>query len=167
MLKTALYSCCISLCILQACVPAIRFNSRYGGGYSIQYAAKSTQQNKNSLKNIPAKDDGQQNNEKAKADLSDLQMQGFASFYGPEFNGRVTASGEYYDETSMSAAHRTLPFGTFLSVRNLKNKRTVIVRINDRGPFHPDRILDLSRSAAEELDMIRDGVTEIEAEILE
>ena len=94
-------------------------------------------------------------------------IKGKASFYGSEFNGRKTANGEIYDETVLTAAHRSLPFGTFLSVTNVSNGRTVIVRVNDRGPFHPDRILDVSRLAAEELDMIRFGVAEIEAEILE
>jgi rare lipoprotein A len=92
---------------------------------------------------------------------------GKASFYGSEFNGRKTANGEIYDESVLTAAHRTLPFGTFLSVTNTRNNRSVIVRINDRGPFHPHRILDVSKLAAEELDMIKYGVAEIEAEILD
>ena len=92
---------------------------------------------------------------------------GKASFYGSEFNGRKTANGEIYDESVLTAAHRTLPFGTFLSVTNTRNNRSVIVRINDRGPFHPHRILDISKLAAEELDMIKYGVAEIEAEILD
>ena len=92
---------------------------------------------------------------------------GKASFYGSEFNGRKTANGEIYDENVLTAAHRTLPFGTFLSVTNTRNNRSVIVRINDRGPFHPHRILDVSKLAAEELDMITHGVAEIEAEILD
>lgn len=92
---------------------------------------------------------------------------GKASFYGSEFNGRKTANGEIYDENVLTAAHRTLPFGTFLSVTNTRNNRSVIVRINDRGPFHPQRILDVSKLAAEELDMITHGVAEIEAEILD
>jgi rare lipoprotein A len=97
----------------------------------------------------------------------DSLVQGKASFYGSEFNGRKTANGEIYDETALTAAHRTLPFGTVLRVTNLRNGLSVIVRINDRGPFHPDRVLDISKSAAEEIDLIRFGVTEIEAEILE
>ena len=92
---------------------------------------------------------------------------GKASFYGSEFNGRKTANGEIYDENVLTAAHRTLPFGTFLSLTNTRNNRSVIVRINDRGPFHPHRILDVSKLAAEELDMIKYGVAEIEAEILD
>ena len=67
----------------------------------------------------------------------------------------------------MTAAHRTLPFGTVLRVTNLRNGLSVIVRINDRGPFHPERILDLSKAAAEEIDLIHHGVTEIQAEIVD
>ena len=96
-----------------------------------------------------------------------ILIYGKASFYGSEFNGRKTANGEIYDESVLTAAHRTLPFGTFLSVTNTRNNRSVIVRINDRGPFHPNRILDISKLAAEELDMIKYGVAEIEAEILD
>ena len=94
-------------------------------------------------------------------------IQGKASFYGSEFNGRKTANGEVYDETALTAAHRTLPFGTVLRITNLQNGLSVIVRINDRGPFHPDRVIDISKSAAEEIDLIKYGVADIEAEILE
>ena len=97
----------------------------------------------------------------------DTIIQGKASYYGSEFNGRKTANGEVYDETALTAAHRTLPFGTVLRITNLQNGLSVIVRINDRGPFHPDRVIDLSKSAAEEIDLIRYGVADIEAEILE
>ncbi len=99
--------------------------------------------------------------------IPDSLIQGKASFYGSEFNGRKTANGEIYDETALTAAHRTLPFGTVLRVTNLRNGLSVIVRINDRGPFHPDRVIDLSKNAAEEIDLITYGVTDIEAEILE
>lgn len=97
----------------------------------------------------------------------DSLIKGKASFYGSEFNGRKTANGEIYDETALTAAHRTLPFGTVLRVTNLQNGLSVIVRVNDRGPFHPNRVIDLSKNAAEEIDLIQYGVTDIEAEILE
>lgn len=102
-----------------------------------------------------------------KADSLTIPVKGKASYYGSEFNGRKTANGEIYDETAMTAAHRTLPFGTVLRVTNIRNGLSVIVRINDRGPFHPDRVLDLSKAAAEELDLIKYGVTEIESEIVD
>jgi rare lipoprotein A len=78
---------------------------------------------------------------------------GIASWYGHPFNGRPTASGEIYDMEKMTAAHRTLPLGTVLRVENLVNNKTVEVRINDRGPFVRDRIIDLSHAAAQAISM--------------
>lgn len=86
---------------------------------------------------------------------------GVASWYGEPFHGRRTASGEVYDMEAMTAAHRTLPFGTLLQVRNLDNGRGLRVRVNDRGPFVQGRILDLSRRAARELNMIGPGVARV------
>lgn len=83
--------------------------------------------------------------------------QGIASWYGDEFHGKPTANGELYNQMKYTAAHRTLPFGTELIVENMSNGKYVIVRINDRGPFAKDRIIDLSRAAAEKIDMIRNG----------
>jgi rare lipoprotein A len=91
---------------------------------------------------------------------------GFASYYAYQFHGKKTSSGEFYDMNDLTAAHLKLPFGTKVQVRNIKNNRTVIVRINDRGPFVDGRIIDLSKAAAEELDMINDGVTEVELTIV-
>ncbi len=92
---------------------------------------------------------------------------GKASYYASKFHGRQTASGEIYDENKLSAAHRELKFGTKVKVRNLKNGREVIVVINDRGPFAAGREIDLSYAAAQEIDMIRDGVVDVEVIILE
>ncbi|MEM1247561.1 MAG: septal ring lytic transglycosylase RlpA family protein [Acidobacteriota bacterium] len=91
---------------------------------------------------------------------------GRASWYGPKFHGRKTASGEVYDMNGVSAAHRELPFGTRLEVRHLGNGRSVEVVINDRGPFVDDRILDLSKGAAKKLDMVAAGVADVEIRIL-
>lgn len=91
---------------------------------------------------------------------------GQASWYGQKFHDRTTASGEKYDIRKLTAAHRTLPFNTLVRVENLKNGRKVDVRINDRGPFVEGRIIDLSRKAAEKLDMIADGVIPVRIEIL-
>jgi rare lipoprotein A len=99
-------------------------------------------------------------------ELTDEVFTGFASYYHNKFHGRNTSSGEPYDKDDYTAAHRTLPFGTRLLVRNLNNNKTVIVRINDRGPFVRGRILDLSRVAAEEIDMLGSGVVEIEATVI-
>jgi peptidoglycan lytic transglycosylase len=92
---------------------------------------------------------------------------GQASWYGFPFHGQRTASGERFDMNMMTAAHRELPMGTVVEVRNLVNDRRVQVRINDRGPFVHGRILDLSFAAATELDMVRTGTTEIELRVVE
>ena len=86
---------------------------------------------------------------------------GMASYYGREHDGRRTASGEVFDMNGMTAAHRTLPFGTRVRVTNLANGREVTVRINDRGPFHRGRILDLSYGAARKLGIVGRGVARV------
>ena len=87
----------------------------------------------------------------------DLVEKGVASWYGAKFHGRSTASGEPYDMHSLTAAHRTLPFGTILLVENKTNGKAVRVRINDRGPYSKNRIIDLSKRAAKEIGLIRPG----------
>jgi rare lipoprotein A len=86
---------------------------------------------------------------------------GLASWYGEPFHGRKTASGEIYDMNRISAAHKTLPLHTWVEVKNLENKRNLVVRINDRGPFVPGRIIDLSRAAAAELGVYGPGVARV------
>ena len=92
---------------------------------------------------------------------------GEASWYGPRFHGRVTASGEVYDMFALTAAHRELPFGSALRVVDPRNGRSVVVRINDRGPFIGGRVLDLSFAAAQELDMVHAGLARVEMELLQ
>ena len=87
-----------------------------------------------------------------------------ASWYGPKFHGRMTANGEIYDQMAFTAAHKRLSFGTLLKVTNTKNGRSVIVRINDRGPYIEGRDLDLSKAAAIELGMLRKGVARLKIE---
>src|SRR3954452_18055583 len=86
---------------------------------------------------------------------------GIASWYGPPYHGRRAANGEIYDMEKMTAAHRTLPFGTWVEVSNLANNRTVDVRITDRGPFVGGRILDLSHAAAATIEMIGPGTAKV------
>ena len=93
---------------------------------------------------------------------SRFERRGFASWYGSDHQGKKTASGERFDMNQMTAAHRTLPFGTMVKVHSLKNDREVRVRVNDRGPYSGGRIIDLSRKAAEQLDMIKTGEQEVE-----
>jgi rare lipoprotein A (RlpA)-like double-psi beta-barrel protein len=91
---------------------------------------------------------------------------GLASWYGPDYHGRMTASGERYNMFDMTAAHRTWPFGTMVRVENLENQRQVTVRINDRGPFTRGRIIDLSYGAARELQISRDGTAKVRIEVV-
>jgi rare lipoprotein A len=91
---------------------------------------------------------------------------GVASWYGHPYHGRRAANGEVYDMEKMTAAHRTLPFETWVRVRNLNNDKTVDVRIQDRGPFINGRIIDLSRAAAREIDMIGPGTTKVKLTII-
>ena len=92
--------------------------------------------------------------------------QGVASWYGPDFHGKRTATGETYDMHGMTGAHPTLPLPAWVRVTNLQNGRSVEVRLNDRGPFSKNRIIDLSRAAAEGLDMIRTGTAMVEVRSL-
>ena len=94
-------------------------------------------------------------------------FRGEASWYGPRFHGRFTANGEIYDMFALTAAHRELPFGSALRVVDARSGRSVVVRINDRGPFIGNRVLDLSFAAAERLGMVRAGLARVEMELLE
>jgi rare lipoprotein A len=91
---------------------------------------------------------------------------GMASWYGPQYNGNPTASGERFNQNDLTAAHRTLPFGTKVRVTRLDTGRSVVLRINDRGPFVRGRIIDVSKAGAKKLDMIREGVVKVRVEIV-
>jgi rare lipoprotein A len=91
---------------------------------------------------------------------------GFASWYGEVLQGHRTASGRFFDKNELTAAHRTLPFGSQVKVTDLRNKRSVIVTITDRGVLFPDRVIDLSLAAARELKMVRMGVDPVRLELL-
>ena len=93
--------------------------------------------------------------------------EGIASYYHNRFHGKATASGELYDKNKFSAAHKKLPFGSKVRVTNLANQKSVVVVINDRGPFTGNRIIDISYAAADSIDMIRKGVVKVRLEILE
>jgi len=90
-----------------------------------------------------------------------FRQEGIASWYGREYDGHLTASGEIFDSSKLTAAHPNLPFGTRLVVTNIHNNKSVIVTVNDRGPFVPARIIDISRAAAEQLDMIVTGTAPV------
>ncbi len=91
----------------------------------------------------------------------EFEQTGTASWYGKKFHGHLTSNGEIYDMYSMSAAHKNLPLPSYLKVTNLANNKSVIVRVNDRGPFHQSRIIDLSYSAAYKLDMLKTGTAQV------
>ena len=93
-------------------------------------------------------------------------VQGAASWYGPGFYGRTTANGERFRKGTLTAAHRTLPFGTKVRVTNLSNGRSVVVLINDRGPFRYHRVIDLAHGAASQLQMMQAGEVPVKLEIL-
>jgi rare lipoprotein A len=96
-----------------------------------------------------------------------LTLEGIASYYANDFHGKQTSDGEIFDMNALTAAHRTFPFGTKVRVTNLENNKTVIVRVNDRGPFKEGRMMDLSMGAAKEIDLIRTGTARVRLEVLE
>ncbi len=96
-----------------------------------------------------------------------LVEEGVASYYADEYNGKLTSNGEIYDMYEMTAAHQTLPFNTKVMVTNLDNKMSTVVRINDRGPFAKDRIIDLSVAAAKAIDMYIPGTARVLLEVIE
>jgi len=95
------------------------------------------------------------------------ELEGLASYYAEEFNGRLTANGETFDMNALTAAHRSFPFGTLLRITNVENGKSVVVRVNDRGPFVEGRIIDLSLGAAKAVDMIQHGTALVKIDILE
>ena len=94
-------------------------------------------------------------------------VEGIGAYYSDVFQGKKTASGELYDKNALTAAHKTLAFGTQVKVTNLDNGKSVTVVVNDRGPYTKDRIIDLSRAAAEQIDMIKLGIVPVRMEILD
>ena len=96
--------------------------------------------------------------------IESFSQTGKASWYGPGFHGKKTSSGERFDMNTLSAAHRTLPIPSYARVTNLSNGKSVVVRINDRGPFHGNRVMDLSKAAAKELGFIHTGTVNVKVE---
>jgi len=93
-------------------------------------------------------------------------MEGLAAYYSDRLDGRKTASGQVFDQSKLTAAHPTLPFGTMVKVTNTRNNRSVVVRINDRGPTQAGRVIDLSRAAASKLGMLRSGLAPVKLEVV-
>jgi rare lipoprotein A len=93
--------------------------------------------------------------------------EGFASYYSDAFEGKETASGEIFTQTGLTAAHRWLPFGTIVKVTNLENGKSILVKINDRGPFVPNRIIDLSKMASQKLGFYNKSIAKVRIEVVE
>lgn len=93
--------------------------------------------------------------------------EGIAAYYSDVFQGKKTASGALYDKNKLTGAHKKLPFGTKVKVTNLQNNKSVVVTINDRGPYSKDRIIDLSRAAAEKIALIKVGISKVKMEVIE
>ncbi|MCU7618673.1 septal ring lytic transglycosylase RlpA family protein [Chryseobacterium sp. 09-1422] len=102
-----------------------------------------------------------------KNNAEDAKKTSYASYYHDKFNGKKTASGEVFNNSKLTAAHRTLPFGTEIKVTNLNNGEEVIVTINDRGPFHSSRALDMSKAAFDEIGGTQKGIIPVEYEIVD
>jgi rare lipoprotein A len=139
--------------IFSACVPSIRFGEQPIHDKYLKAERTDT---------IPALTNSSDKEYEATGEKST----GICSYYGRGFDGRKTASGEKLDNDEFTGAHRTLPFGTKVKVTNLKNNKSCIVTITDRGPWKRKRIIDVTLAAAKELDMIRSGLCEVEVEVL-
>ena len=99
-------------------------------------------------------------------EITEFTESGNASWYGNKFHGHLTSNGERYNMFAMSAAHKNLPLPSYIQVTNLENNKQVIVRVNDRGPFHKGRIIDLSYAAAHKLDMLKSGTAKVKIKLL-
>jgi len=147
------------LILMFGCTPAPRFHSSEIKKTSSKKVNKSTaKKNKNNLEN---------KKKQPKVNLDKKKYQGLSSYYGNFFHGKLTANGEVYDMYGLTAAHKTFPLNTICRVTNLSNGKSLILRINDRGPYVGDRILDCSYGAAKKLNFLTEGVTEVKIQIIE
>ena len=126
-------------------------------------APATTKKQKNKYK----KEDNKKNNNKSSFNKSKKVYKGISSFYGPKFHGKLTANGEIFDMYGVTAAHKEFPFNTVVRVTNVNNGKSLIIRINDRGPYVDGRILDCSFGAAKKLGFVGDGTAPVKIEILE
>ena len=139
------------------CAPAPRYKS--------DNSSITTPKKKDKKKNSKNKSDKQ--NKTPSFNTSKMVYKGVSSYYGPKFHGKLTANGEIFDMYGVTAAHKEFPFNTVTRVTNEKNGKSLIIRINDRGPYIGDRILDCSFGAAKKLGFVSEGTTPVKIEILE
>ena len=126
-------------------------------------APATTKKQKNKYK----KQDNKKKNKKSSFNKSKKVYKGISSFYGPNFHGKLTANGEIFDMYGVSAAHKEFPFNTVVRVTNEKNGKSLLIRINDRGPYIAGRILDCSFGAAKKLGFVGEGTAKVKIEVLE
>ena len=155
-MNNSLYSLFI-LMIIFSCVTSPRYSSNPNQSTKKSKIKKTTKSPSNNSRYSSSK------NLKIRGDI----ITGIASWYGPNFHGKLTANGEVFDQYGVTAAHKTLPLGTVVRVTNLDNDKSVILRINDRGPYVGDRVLDCSYGAATKLDFIKKGTASVEIKIIE
>ena len=139
------------LFILIFCITACSSAPRYGLGRSSLTPKRPSKTTSNFSKNIKHK----------------KLMVGISSYYADDFHGKLTANGEVYDMYGLTAAHKTLPLNTIVRVTNIDNEKSLILRINDRGPYVKGRILDCSYGAAKKLDFLANGTTKVRIEVIE
>jgi rare lipoprotein A (peptidoglycan hydrolase) len=157
--KMAVVFGCLAMLMLPACAP-IRQRVDISRGGVVGNPRQKIQ------KTNPAKSSPSSNPSVRGQEPWSGELEGLASWYGADFNGHLTASGEVYDMYDMTAAHKTLPLQTRVKVHNLENGKAVQVRINDRGPYVEGRVIDLSRKAARALGMRDQGTVKVKLEIL-
>lgn len=145
---------------------AVKSSAKNAKSTAKKNAAKAEKKSAKRSKARMSLADIHQEREAAKKKATPKETYVVASYYGGKFHGRLTANGEIYNKNAMTAAHRTLPFGTFLKVTNTRNGRSVVVRVNDRGPYISGRSIDLSEGAARAIGMISSGVGKVKLEIL-
>jgi len=141
--------------VLQSCGTVPRFTS-----------SKKKVGEKKAQAEVKEKEESKNQNESDEHNIVKVQ-EGIASFYGDGFNGKTTANGETFDMYKFTAAHRTLPLGTKVKVKNLENNRSIVLRINDRGPYVDGRIIDVSYAAAKQLGFVESGTARVRIEVLE
>ena len=137
-----------------SCTSSPRYQS---GGKTIPSVTKK-QKSKNNTNN---------KKKKKEFDKSKKVFRGISSYYGPKFHGKLTANGEIFDMYGVTAAHKKLPFNTYVRVTNENNNKNLLIRINDRGPYVGDRILDCSYGAAKKLGFVNDGTAPVKIEVVE
>ena len=148
--------------IILSCVASPRYSSNPDRISAKSKVKKTTKSTSKSLSNNNRRYSSN-NNSKIRGDI----ITGVSSWYGPNFHGKLTANGEVFDQYGVTAAHKTLPLGTVVRVTNLDNSKSVILRINDRGPYVGDRVLDCSYGAATKLEFMEQGTANVEIKIIE